>query len=302
MAKIEVVKQCVLELIEENPTITWTVRQMYYRLVSPPYQIIPNKRSAYTLFDRQLVKLRESGEIPDSVFVDTARRIEGGDVTDWNVDEYFEVTIRQLEDEYMYFTKSRWTCQDYFIIVVLEKDALSRLVEQVTNSFYVPLAIGRGYSSRTQVLEIADMIEKYYAKGKKVAVLYLGDFDPTGLDIERSLEERLRNELCYDITVRRIALTYEQAKGLPPNPTKSADPRANWYVSKYGDECWELDALPPQELKDIVRDTIEEYIDMDKWNEVEKEEEAGQEKLRAMFKRAVELLRRNFLGGKNEQD
>jgi len=56
-----------------------------------------------------------------------------------------------------------------------------------------------------------------------------------------------------------IALTYGQVQkyNLLLNPTKKADPRAREYMSKYGDGCWELDALEPREFQRIKREAVE---------------------------------------------
>lgn len=291
MAKIQDINRCVNELILKHSGIQWTVRQMFYRLVSPPYQIIPITRSAYVGFDKQLVTLREQGEVSDNVFVDTGRRTEGGDSYEWGEDEYFKRTISDIQNEADYFTKSYWDNQEYNLIVVLEKDALSRLVKTATDPFKVALAVGRGYSSRTQILQILEKIDDYEKKHK---ILYLGDFDPTGLDIERSLLERIRNETDWSIDSERIGLTFDQAKDLPPNPTKKADTRTQDYRNKYGDQCWELDALEPNDLIDLVKTRIREHIDTAEWNEVKRHEQATRQQLKEKFERAYQIVMKEF--------
>jgi len=291
MAKIQEINRCVNELIQKHYGIQWTVRQMFYRLVSPPYQIIPITRSAYVGFDKQLVTLREQGEVSDGVFVDTARRTEGGDSYDWGEDDYFKRTINDIKDEAMFYTKSYWDTQEYNLMVVLEKDALSRLVKTATDPFKIPLAVGRGYSSRTQILQILDKMDDYEKKHK---ILYLGDFDPTGLDIERSLLERIRNETDWDIDSERIGLTFDQAKDLPPNPTKKADTRTSFYRNKYGDKCWELDALEPDVLIELVKKNIRKHIDSVKWNEVKHQEQATRQQLKEKFERAYKIVIKEF--------
>ena len=73
--------------------------------------------------------------------------------------------------------------------------------------------------------------------------------------------------------MERIALTYEQIKqhNLTPNPTKPKDPRSTGYITTYGHKCWELDALPPDELQRLIETTILSYIDQTKWDLREKE-------------------------------
>jgi hypothetical protein len=99
----------------------------------------------------------------------------------------------------------------------------------------------------------------------------------------------------FDVSfeLKRIALTYEQVQAyrLLPNPTKKADPRARNYIARYGDECWELDALEPRTLQDIVREAVEAEVDKSTWDFVE---HMNQETRR----KAIEELRRRLHGGR----
>jgi len=79
------------------------------------------------------------------------------------------------------------------------------------------------------------------------------------------------------IEVRRIALNMDQVKQYnpPPNPAKEKDSRSAAYISKYGRNSWELDALKPSVLNTLITDTIDEYRDQDIWDATRaKEEEA----------------------------
>lgn len=62
-----------------------------------------------------------------------------------------------------------------------------------------------------------------------------------------------------------IGLTMDQIEeyNLPPNPTKLTDSRAAGYVRKFGKTCWEVDALKPQILTDIVDHHIQEQINLE---------------------------------------
>lgn len=72
---------------------------------------------------------------------------------------------------------------------------------------------------------------------------------------------------------RRIALTMEQVKEyqLTPNFAKISDTRAAKYIARYGNDTWELDALPPDVLTKIIEDEINGLIDWDIWKEREEE-------------------------------
>lgn len=82
--------------------------------------------------------------------------------------------------------------------------------------------------------------------------------------------------------VRPIGLTIEQVQqyDLPPNPTKITDSRAEGYISKFGKTCWEVDALDPETLTELVESNIEGIIDMDLYYENIERENSDMKKLK----------------------
>ena len=109
-------------------------------------------------------------------------------------------------------------------------------------------------------------ISRYCADGKPAIILHFADHDPSGIDMSRDLRDRLGN-----VEVRRVALTFEQVQhyNLIPNPAKMADTRANGYVSQYGSQCWELDAIPPDELVRLCGDAVASLIsNPDAWQAI----------------------------------
>jgi hypothetical protein len=112
----------------------------------------------------------------------------------------------------------------------------------------------------------------YLADGLTPVVLHLGDHDPNGLDMTRDNRDRLRLFAGYDIEVRRLALNLDQVGryALPPNPAKETDTRFSAYVENFGTrQCWELDALAPNVIADLIRAEILALIDKRKWRKAE---------------------------------
>jgi hypothetical protein len=105
--------------------------------------------------------------------------------------------------------------------------------------------------------------------GQDVVVLHLGDHDPSGLDMTRDLRDRLSLYSRAAVDVQRVALNMDQVGVFnpPPNFAKESDKRFEAYRRQYGDQCWELDALPPKELARLTREAIEEHIDWRQWAE-----------------------------------
>ena len=278
-----------LEILKQYDTPI-TLRQLYYRLVSR--RMFPNTLNSYKRLSRIIVKAREREDIPLNAIEDRSRRILGrGDVGYHSVEEFLRRRIKGFIDSWKEFTMPTWEDQPCYLLISLEKDALSRLVSQVANRYAVRTFPTRGYPSFSYVLRMAQYIRERL-KGKKTIVLYLGDFDPSGVDIERDLAERLRRYGAGDFTVKRVALTREQIikYQLPPMPVKRSDARAPRFVAAYGDEAVELDALDPNELKRILAEAIEEHIDMELWRKREREIEELREWLRERLRSIEDVI------------
>lgn len=244
-----------------------TVRQVYYRLVSPPYQYMANTRSMYVSFDKMVVRARERGDVDWTKIVDRSRRvIRAG--RGWGSPGEFMADLRKrLEGYAENYAVDMWGNQGYEVRLLVEKDALAEVVAGEALRYQVGVVPGRGYNSFSQLMGEAMELAENVDVDKSIVVLYFGDFDPSGLDIERSGRLRLRTYSGVEFDFVREALIDSDIVGLPANPTKKADTRSRAYVEKYGDACWELDALPPDVLRARVRGAIERYIDADRWNE-----------------------------------
>lgn len=236
-----------------------TLRQLYYQLVSR--DIIPNQQKEYTQLSNILKKGRMAGIVDWAAIEDRVRKPK---LPYWvhDIPDAIADTVRQ-------YRLNRMKGQARKIEVWVEKDALSNVLSRVTEKYHIRLMVNRGYSS------VSAMYDAHQRLQTGDTILYFGDHDPSGLDMVRDIRERLA-EFGRDIEVVPVALTMEQIRQFnpPPNPAKIQDPRADWYISQFGDLSWELDALPPKELIRLAEDNILERIDLDQYNYmVEKEEQ-----------------------------
>lgn len=157
------------------------------------------------------------------------------------------------------YRRAIWDDQLAYVEIWCEKDALAGVLYQVTESWDVPLMVTRGYPSLTYLASAAEAIE---AESPRPAFLYyLGDFDPSGLDIPRHTEAQMRDLAPYtNFTFERVAVTAEQISqwNLPTRPTKLSDSRARTFA---GSASVELDAIPPAELRTLVDRCISQHVD-----------------------------------------
>lgn len=187
--------------------------------------------------------------------------------------------------------------QDIYLEVWVEKDALSGVLKRVTEKYHIPIMVNRGYSSASAMYDaFMRFVHRGAYKDREVVILYLGDFDPSGLDMIRDIKDRIvefqegfnGGSAVEDMvfSVLPIALTREQIDQYnpPPNPAKITDPRAKDFIKKHGRTSWEVDALRPEVLNSLLRDSILTFIDEDRYQEMVDREQADKDKLRSLTK------------------
>jgi hypothetical protein len=263
-----------------------TLRQIFYRLVAA--LLIPNTEVTYKSLSRATVLAREEATIDPLCFQDRVRTHTDGDYGFDSPNDFIDYMLDQLRDSPDQYTRPMWTTQQTMPIIWLEKDALFTPVTEIASRYRVKVYAARGYSSFTAVYEAAQDIMR---EAMPIKVLQLTDFDPSGEDMVRDLQDRLTRygSSLILLELEKIALTSDQVSslGLPPMPAKKSDPRYERFAASYGDQAVELDALPPDELERIVSAAIEDLIDRHAWNaEIEKAKQEREEAQR----RIKELL------------
>lgn len=234
-----------------------TLRQLYYQFVSR--DLIPNRQSEYKRLGRIINDARLAGLIDWEHIVDRTR-----ETTLYSAWENPADIIATSAQQYAI---DRWEDQPNHVEVWIEKDALAGVFERVCREFQVPLLSCRGYTSQSTMWYSAQRLRRHAElDDKTIVVLHFGDHDPSGIDMTRDIQERL--ELFrVDLEVRRLALNMDQVNKYnpPPNPAKETDSRCAGYIDAYGDESWELDALEPDVLADLVRRNVTKLLDKRAW-------------------------------------
>lgn len=261
-----------------------TLRQLYYQLVARG--IVPNADTEYKKLSDLLKKGRMAGLV-DWDSIEDRTRIPRLDYAVDDIDDAIDDTISQ-------YKLDRLGDQSVYIEVWCEKDALSNILRRMTNKYHVRLMINKGYSSASAMYKSAQRFKRH-GRGKKKILMYLGDHDPSGLDMVRDIGDRLRTfgvrldtPDSYPI---HLGITKEQVEEFDPpeNPAKITDPRAEWYIEEHGDSSWEVDALEPSYLNEIINNCILEYIDKDKYDVQIKKEISDKKKLEQLKELAGDL-------------
>jgi hypothetical protein len=184
----------------------------------------------------------------------------------------------------------KWESQPWHVEVMVEKQALEGVLEPLCHRLDIRFSANKGYASSSFFYEIGKRLGDMIYAGKSVAILYLGDHDPSGIDMSRDVLDRLcmfAGACDGEIVVDRLALNMTQIEEYnpPPNPAKLTDSRASSYIRAFGRESWELDALSPEQLVEVVESAVAKYRDDDLWESALQREREHRGKIEKVAKK-----------------
>jgi hypothetical protein len=288
---LEKINSILEEFKDQN--ITVTSRQLYYQLVSK--DIISNQQKEYKKMCSLLTKFRYAGLIDWDCIEDRVRIPK--------IPRIYEDLDEIIWAAKCSYKLDRWDGQEYHVELWTEKDALSSVLQPICTKYQIPFVVNRGYTSSSAMYDSKERLLKKVFKNKKCIILYLGDHDPSGLDMIRDINERLHEFMDYSKEVRRefleldqqfhgdkliitqdmidnyleiipIGITMEQIKEYspPPNPTKITDTRSKKYIKDFGNTSWEVDSLKPNILQELIEESILRYLDIKKFDLVKLKE------------------------------
>jgi hypothetical protein len=224
---------------------------------------------------RLLREAREEGIIPWSWVTDESRELER--TSTWSDPQAYARAVARS------YRRDFWEQQDCRVEVWSEKGTIRGVLQPVLDEYAVGFRVMHGFSSATVIHDVADDDD-----GRDLNVLYVGDYDPSGMYMsEEDLPSRVSEYGGDHVVINRIALTREQTADLPSFPAsdKKKDTRYAWFVKNYGTRCWELDAMDPNDLRDCVEEAIKEHIEPVAWERCEMINAAEQESLRTVLGR-----------------
>lgn len=270
------------EIIAEYATqgFDLTLRQLYYQFVARG--LIPNSQKEYKRLGSVVNDARLAGFIDWDTIVDRTRNLRA--LAHWTSPaDIVSACAKQ-------FRVDKWKNQPVRPEVWIEKDALVGVITDVCHELDVPYFSCRGYTSQSEMWSAAMRLCKHCELDQRPFIIHLGDHDPSGIDMSRDILDRVDLFMHHHghtpALVSRIALNMNQVKlyDPPPNPTKLTDSRSEGYVAKFGDDSWELDALEPSVIVDLIRTAVLAERDEKKWRASLKEEARHKKVLEATAK------------------
>jgi hypothetical protein len=233
-----------------------TLRQLYYQFVAR--DLFENLQRNYDRLGAIVSEARLAGLIDWDAIVDRTRFLES--------QPHWSSVSSILWSAAAGYNRDLWATQLNRVEVWIEKQALTGIIERPCTDLDVPFFACRGYVSQSEQREAGlRALRNWRDHDQGTVILHLGDHDPSGIDMTRDNDTRLAMfaEGSNCVTVERIALNMDQIQlyDPPPNPTKLTDSRAGGYVSEHGYDSWELDALEPKVLDQLIRDRIASHMD-----------------------------------------
>ncbi len=244
-----------------------TLRGLFYRLVSAG--VFPSTdKEHYNKVGRIVSRLRRCGIMPFRWIVDSLRTTHKP--SSWSGLGDFCETLRGS------YRLDFWRSLDDYCHVICEKDAIAGTIAPITEGYDVSLSPIRGYCSDS----FAHAIGSQWAEIEKpISCFYLGDHDPSGIDLERDVRRKLEQHSGKSFSWVRLAINpadFEEFDLIRLEPKKS-DRRYRKFREQYGDACAEVDALHPNELRQRIAQAIEKLIPQDRWRRLQLVEQAERE-------------------------
>ncbi len=265
---------------------TLTLRQLYYQFVSR--DLIPNKQVEYKKLGNIINNARLAGLVDWDAIIDRTRNVQTN--PHWNGPADILATVSRQ------YKIDMWDNQLYRPEVWIEKDALIGVIENICTEFDVPYFSCRGYNSQSEQWRAGQRFSRTINNNQIPIVLHLGDHDPSGIDMTRDNADRLFIfTRFHKIEVNRLALNMGQVQQYkpPPNPAETSDPRFQKYTAAYGSKSWELDALEPQVIEELIRVELEKLINGAAWEKRQinlKKEKFTLQKLREYWNDVEDFL------------
>ena len=275
-AEMEARAQFFIDYAHEHCPVT--VRGLYYQAEVAGVPGIDKTECGYNKTQIQVLKLRRAGRMPYFQIADATRYMRRPRTFDGWQDA--------LESTARLYRKSLWAGSDYEVEIWLEKSALAGVVQPVTFDYDVPLMPTGGYSSETFAFEAVDDLRD---TGKTLVIYSLYDFDRSGKDAERSLQEKVERfgrDFGVPVIFNALGLTVEQveALNLPTRPHKRNTPADRAWPHDFA--C-ELDAIPPDTLRQMVRQAIERHLPASQLEALKQVEQAERDTLMKFIGRAA---------------
>lgn len=247
--QVEQLDRQILEVLEQDHP--QSVRHVFYQMTDPrlPEPIEKSDR-AYNQVQHLVKELRRSDRLPYAHIIDTTRR-------EYHADPFSGAGdfLRRVSSLYR---SDIWRQSSWHVEVWCESRSIAGVIQDSCKELAVSLYPTGGFASITLVYETAEYLNAVAAK-RDVAILYIADFDPVGVLIDKHIEKELREHLASEaVHAPRNPGRSDRQFDLPTKPRKAGDRRFPHVT-----ETVEVNAMPSGTMRRILRDQIEAFLPPD---------------------------------------
>ena len=252
-----------------------TIRHLFYRCAIAG--MVPKTEQGYNQIRGHTVRWRRSRQISMDAFIDGSRWHYGSFGSD-DLSEYLHDCTRN-------YRRNLWQTQAHYVEVWVEKDAIASIVNPIVSEWTLRMFPARGDASMSSLHQAARVFNHYQNQGRDSVIIYLGDYDESGLDIPNKIESNLWNDHDCRVEMRRVAINREQIDqfNLPTRPPKG---------TKRGsaiDVACEIDVLKPADIRHLLNAEIEKLVNADELLRMRAIEDAERQ--------TMDMMARNLRGG-----
>lgn len=273
-----------------------SVRQVYYRAISDSRLDwwLKGLKGKYGVIQPMINKLGVDGIIEEHAILDNSTKLfEDREPPGYSVEAFIADEAEDFLNPGRYY-RDLLEGQTIYLEIWVEKRALGPIIAKAANPYDIIVAASPGFIKRPALFDYRKRIE-LYGERKELVVLWIGDHDPSGEYMSVDFERRAAEQQNLNISVERIALTPEQiveleedglASEIPVNPK---DPNYRWWCENWSQEekCYEVDALHPSVLQQVIKNKITDYLDMDLFRQMQEEQDADREIIKAKRKQLL---------------
>lgn len=244
-ADIEELYSGVVNILGEyNEPIS--IRHLFYRCANSG--LIEKSEKAYNSLRAHLVKWREQRLIPFDNFIDGTRYHYGYETFN-DLGEY----LRHCAAGYRL---NLWMESGYYVEVWTEKDAIAAAVHRIAQEWNLKTFVCRGDPSMSSLHSCSRTFKAHRRNGNDPVILYLGDYDESGLAIPKTIESKLAKNHDCEVDLIRVGINEDHIRkfNLPTRPAKG-DRRGESI-----EHAVDIDAMKPADLREILAVEIESFI------------------------------------------
>lgn len=210
--------------------LTLTLRQIYYQYVSRG--LLENKQSEYKRLGSILNDARMAGEMDWDHLIDRTRNLL--DRKHWDSPrDMMEWSAKQFHNDL-------WKPQKRRLEVWVEKDAAIGVIEGVCHLNDIPYFACRGYTSVSELHDAAQRVRWNIEAGDQVTILHIGDHDPSGIDMTRDIEDRMRTFIHRDWSGLHMGFGQHTRGAIKASMRQHMNDKGNTKIEESGADPWNI--------------------------------------------------------------